>query len=122
MPASAWSELSGLGVAPPRFFSSPHPDAVGSLFDTYGVEAARLLGVELYPWQAMVLERALEVDGEGRLCWSTVVVSVSRQSGKSVLVAGVGCGAGVVWAAGGGGAVCGAGGSGSAGGVEVDGA
>jgi hypothetical protein len=71
-------------LAQPRFFSAPHPDAVGSLFDPFVVDACRLLRLELFPWQEMVLRRALEVDGSGRLCWRHVVVSVSRQSGKSV--------------------------------------
>jgi hypothetical protein len=33
-----------------------------------------------------VLDRALEIDAQGRLCWFTCVVSTSRQSGKSVLI------------------------------------
>jgi phage terminase large subunit-like protein len=36
-------------------------------------------------WQAYALDRALEHDQDGRLIWRTVIVTVGRQSGKSVL-------------------------------------
>ena len=41
--------------------------------------------LQLWPWQQRVLQRALEVDAQGRLCWTYVVVSTGRQSGKSIL-------------------------------------
>jgi phage terminase large subunit-like protein len=43
----------------------------------------------LRPWQRYVLDRALEVREDGELRWSTVVLSVARQQGKSVLLRGV---------------------------------
>jgi len=44
-----------------------------------------VFGLELRAWQAYALERALEHDEEGALIWSTIIVTVGRQSGKSVL-------------------------------------
>ena len=45
--------------------------------------------MELRPWQRLVLDRALEHDAAGRLVWPVVVVTVPRQQGKSVLLAGL---------------------------------
>ena len=47
--------------------------------------AQRVLGVIVRPWQRWALERALEHRADGSLRWQTVVLSVSRQSGKSVI-------------------------------------
>jgi hypothetical protein len=62
---------------------------LGSDRGTAGIEARAWLesayGMKLRAWQAYALDRALEVDEEGRLVWSTVVVTVARQSGKSWL-------------------------------------
>lgn len=55
---------------------------------TYGgkvAEVAAALGLELLPWQRLVLDVALE-HVQGRLCYRDVVVSVPRQAGKSVLL------------------------------------
>jgi len=46
--------------------------------------AARVLGVHLRPWQCWALDRGLEHRADGSLRWPTVLLSVSRQSGKSV--------------------------------------
>jgi hypothetical protein len=66
--------------------TGPHPDAVGS----YGPEAVRWLTdvAEIRPrwWQSLVLARQLEHDGDGRLVWLDVLVSTSRQSGKSTFL------------------------------------
>jgi phage terminase large subunit-like protein len=40
-------------------------------------------------WQGYVLDRALEHDADGRLVWPTVIVTVSRQQGKSFLARGL---------------------------------
>ena len=61
----------------------------GAVVGSYG-EAARswlreVYGLELRGWQAYALERALEHDEHGVLAWPLVVLSVGRQSGKSVL-------------------------------------
>jgi hypothetical protein len=50
-----------------------------------GVRLARAMGVELMPWQKMVLEVALEVDEHGRLVFRDVVLGTPRQSGKTLL-------------------------------------
>ena len=49
------------------------------------VRLARAMGVELMPWQKMVLEVALEVDEHGRLVYRDVVLGTPRQSGKTLL-------------------------------------
>lgn len=47
--------------------------------------ARRVLGLDLLPWQRLVLNRGLERAG-GRYRWRTVVVTVARQNGKSALL------------------------------------
>ena len=60
---------------------------------SYGAEvvefARDVLSLEFMPWQVQVLESALEVKDDGRMVHHDVVVTVSRQQGKSVLVAAV---------------------------------
>jgi phage terminase large subunit-like protein len=56
---------------------------------TYGgkvAEVAAVLGIELLPWQRLVVDVALEHDGNGRLAYRDVGVGVSRQAGKSTLM------------------------------------
>lgn len=52
------------------------------------VEGSGILpgAASLRAWQAYALERALEVDSRGRLRWPVVVLTTSRQSGKSWLL------------------------------------
>ena len=47
--------------------------------------ARRVLGLDLLPWQRLVLDRGLERRGP-RWRWRTVVVTVARQNGKSALL------------------------------------
>jgi hypothetical protein len=75
----------------PRLMSPPHPTAVGS----YGDEAIRWIsrrgGIPVLRWwQQLALVRILEHDTNGRLCWLGVLLSTSRQSGKSMLLRGLG--------------------------------
>jgi phage terminase large subunit-like protein len=76
-------------LVPPRF-ETPRPSDVGS---SYGADAAawiRLyLGIELFPWQRYALERILERRDDGSLRWRRVILTVARQSGKSVLSRGL---------------------------------
>src|SRR5690242_2899935 len=74
----------------PRLMSVVHPAAVGS----YGAEAQLWAEhASLQPrlsdgtrwWQTLALERALEHDENGQLCWPIVVISGPRQVGKSWL-------------------------------------
>jgi hypothetical protein len=62
---------------------------------SYGPEAVawirHYLGTELRPWQEYAIGRALEHRADGRLRWRRVILTVSRQSGKSVLARGL-CG------------------------------
>jgi phage terminase large subunit-like protein len=46
---------------------------------------AAAFGRPLMPWQAYTADVALEVDADGRFCYKLVIVTVPRQSGKSVL-------------------------------------
>lgn len=71
------------GSPPPRY-GSPATDR-----QSYGpalAEVARMVGVELMPWQAHVATVALEHDESGRLVYREVAVGVPRQSGKSTLL------------------------------------
>jgi hypothetical protein len=80
-------------AAPPRLESDAHPDAVGS----YGLDAIDWIEnsglsaygdpIRLRPWQQRVVLRALEHDEEGALVWPTVVLTVPRQQGKSIILA-----------------------------------
>jgi hypothetical protein len=79
-----WSDYADLGVPLPLHFSAPHPDAVGSYWDVYGERVSQVLGIVPLLWQEMVLRRGLEFRADGSLCWTECVVSVARQSGKSV--------------------------------------
>src|SRR4051794_30121782 len=77
-------------AAPARILSEKHPNAVGSYGNAavnWGFSIPMHLGRVVAPrwWQRLVLDRALEFDAAGRLCWRTVVVSAPRQVGKSVL-------------------------------------
>jgi hypothetical protein len=62
---------------------------------SYGAEAAGwiadYLGDELRPWQRYALERILEHRADGSLVWRRVIITVARQSGKSILSRGL-CG------------------------------
>ena len=78
-------ELHPHGFVLPRLETAPPVRAVGS----YGPAAAewvkKAFGLELRGWQAYALNRALEHDDQGELVWPVVVITVGRQSGKSVL-------------------------------------
>ena len=73
----------------PRLMSIPHTKAVGS----YGNDAAEWLRTEgeidLRWWQRLSLLRMLEHDKTGMLVWLNVLLTTSRQSGKSTLLRGV---------------------------------
>ena len=45
--------------------------------------------MDLFGWQRYALDRALEHDKDGQLVWSTVLITVGRQSGKSWLSRGL---------------------------------
>ena len=93
--AAAWDRpwLAELRDVPtsatwPRYMTAPHPDAVGS----YGGAALDWLkaeaGIELRWWQRLALVRELEHDADGLLTWLVVLLTTSRQVGKSVLLRG----------------------------------
>jgi hypothetical protein len=78
-------------LVPPRLETGRPFDVTGS----YGAEAAGWIGAylrdELRPWQRYALERLLEHRADGSLRWRRVILTVSRQSGKSILSRGL-CG------------------------------
>ena len=56
---------------------------------TRGVQlrkVAEMMGFELFPWQALVADVALEYDDQGDYFWTTAAAAVGRQNGKSKLV------------------------------------
>lgn len=74
----------------PRFATPVHFDRRGS----YGPDVESLTAslpihggrvAELREWQRFALDRALEFDSNGALCWEVVIISAPRQVGKSVL-------------------------------------
>ena len=73
------------GFVLPRLETKPSTAVTGN----HGGDAAKWLsevyGMELFGWQRYALDRALEHDKDGQLVWSTVMITVGRQSGKSWL-------------------------------------
>lgn len=71
-------------VVPPRYARERDPCA-----RTYGPKVARLaaaMGLPLMPWQQQVADTALELDDRGVFRYSTIVLTVPRQSGKTSLL------------------------------------
>ena len=78
-------DLTGDPVRLPRIYTETPRDVTGS-YGSHAVEWARTaLDVECRPWQSWTLQRALEHRADGSLRWPVVVLSVSRQSGKSII-------------------------------------
>jgi hypothetical protein len=77
-------------AAPPRLLSPAHPNAEGTLGPaalSFANDKPMHLGrvTRARAWQEFVLNRALETNSSGELCWRTVIISAPRQVGKSVL-------------------------------------
>jgi hypothetical protein len=87
-PDNGRSAAESVELVPPRLETPRPSDVVGS----YGAEAAgwirAYLTAELRPWQRYALERVLEHRADGSLRWRRVILTVSRQSGKSVFARG----------------------------------
>jgi hypothetical protein len=69
---------------PPRYATPRNPAAA-----TYGGKVAKLarsFGMPLMSWQQQVADTALEVDASGVYRYSTVLVTVPRQAGKTSLL------------------------------------
>lgn len=79
----------------PRLMTDVHPNAIGS----YGDDVIRVIeerreadiGIptkakRLRPWQRLVVQRAYEHDKDGELVWKQVLVTTSRQVGKSTVM------------------------------------
>jgi hypothetical protein len=70
----------------PRLMTVPHPRAVGSIGVEF-VEWVRVeLGIELRWWQRLFAVRLLEVDVAGLLVWTSALLTLARQCGKSLFV------------------------------------
>jgi hypothetical protein len=77
---------------PPARIETPTPSDVTGTYGPLAEEwAAVHLGDRLRPWQRYSLGRALEHRADGSLRWGEVLLTVSRQSGKTVLERGL-CG------------------------------
>jgi hypothetical protein len=74
-----------LGSTEPRLFTAPARPLTPET--SLGFEACEfvenVIGDTLLPWQRWLFEHALEMDGNGRFRFRTVLVLVGRQSGKS---------------------------------------
>jgi len=80
--------LSGsapLEVRLPRLYTERPRDVTGSYGGRACEWAEEVLHVEVRPWQRWALDRALEHRADGSLRWGVVLLSVSRQSGKSIV-------------------------------------
>jgi hypothetical protein len=64
----------------------PHPDATGSLGRVFIGWAEEREGRRLRWWQRLVATRLLEHDGDDRLVWDALILSMARQLGKSWLL------------------------------------
>lgn len=76
------------GMVLPRIETDPHPACVGTLGNESREWLSEVFGMQVRGWQAYALDRALEVDEAGRLIWSTIIVTLGRQQGKSFLARG----------------------------------
>lgn len=77
-----------VGCAEPRLFTPPlRPLTPATSLGFEVIEFAReLLGVELYPWQKVLLIRALELREDGETYrFRRIIVLVGRQNGKTTL-------------------------------------
>ena len=70
----------------PRLMTGPHPVAVASLGASFCAWSKRRTGRDLRWWQQLVIARLLEVDDAGRLIWDSLLLTLSRQLGKSWLL------------------------------------
>lgn len=73
------------GFVLPRLESPAPARAVGSFGPDCQEWVRKAFGLELRAWQAYAINRALEHDENGELVWPMVVITVGRQSGKSVV-------------------------------------
>ena len=70
----------------PRLMSAPHPAAVDTLGPQFCDWTHGRSGRPLRWWQRLVGYRLLEVDANGRLVWDALILTLSRQLGKSWLL------------------------------------
>lgn len=77
VPANAWW---------PRLMTVPHPRAVGSIGADMVGWVRTELGVVLRWWQVLFVVRLLEVDEAGELVWTSALLTLARQCGKSLVV------------------------------------
>jgi hypothetical protein len=74
------------GFVLPRLETGPQRRTTETHGPAARIWLSTVYGLQLRGWQAYALDRALEYYPDtGELCWPTVVLTVARQSGKSVL-------------------------------------
>lgn len=71
-------------TCPAPLFATPASDSASRGPQLQRV--AELMGLDLFGWQRLVGDRALELDDNGRYRYSSVGVSVGRQNGKTALL------------------------------------
>jgi hypothetical protein len=85
----SWTPGRRYGNAVPRIFTPPLRELTPET--SLGFElidfATDVLGVQLYPWQRWLAIHLLELTPADRLRFSTVLILVARQNGKSTFVA-----------------------------------
>ncbi|UVJ37978.1 phage terminase family protein [Arthrobacter sp. CJ23] len=81
---SAGYWLDTLGAAQPLYATQPTPGAKNELAIVERV--AQELGTPLLPWQKYVVRVATEKNPDGSYRYGTIVLTVPRQSGKSLLI------------------------------------
>lgn len=70
----------------PRLMTAPHPRAVGSIGGEFVGWVQVEVGIVLRWWQVLFAVRLLEVDDRGELVWTTALLTLARQCGKSLVV------------------------------------
>lgn len=77
-----------LGIETPRIFTPSRRELTSETTHGYAciAFAEDVLEVKLFPWQKWLLLHALELDESGLYRFSTVIVEVARQNGKTLLM------------------------------------
>ncbi|CAB0889796.1 hypothetical protein FRC0429_00282 [Corynebacterium diphtheriae] len=79
--------MGAKGKTEPRFFPPPLRELTSETSAGFEViEFAKLLGIELYPFQKWALIHGLELLEDGSFRWRVVVIEVARQNGKTMLM------------------------------------
>ena len=70
----------------PRLMTVPHQRAAGSIGEEFVLWVRVELNIQLRWWQRLAASRLLEVDDAGELVWTSALLTLARQCGKSLFV------------------------------------